>query len=54
MPLYTEEDITDTLNALVNSEYQSLCQTVLAFGIPSSTLYNQYRKSKSRKESYVS
>jgi hypothetical protein len=52
--LYTEEDITDALNVLVNSEYQSLRQTVLAFGIPSLTLYNQHRKSKSRKESHIS
>jgi hypothetical protein len=54
MPSYTEEDITDALNVLVNGEYWSLHQTVLAFGIPSSTLYNQHRKSKSRKESHVS
>jgi phage portal protein BeeE len=54
MPLYTEEDITDALNVLVNGEYWSLCQTALAFGIPSSTLYNQHRKSKSRKESHIS
>jgi hypothetical protein len=40
MPLYTEEDITDILNVLVNSEYWSLRQTALAFGIPSLTLYN--------------
>jgi hypothetical protein len=42
MPLYTEEDITNVLNMLVNSEYRSLCQTALAFGIPSSTLYNRH------------
>jgi phage portal protein BeeE len=39
---------------LVNGEYRSLCQTALAFGIPSSTLYNQHQKSKSRKESHIS
>ena len=54
MPSYTEEDITNALNALVNSEYRSLRQTALAFGIPSSTLYNRHRKSKSRKESHIS
>jgi hypothetical protein len=54
MPSYTEEGIIDTLNVLVNSEYRSLCQTVLAFRIPSSTLYNRHQKSKSRKESHVS
>jgi phage portal protein BeeE len=54
MPSYTEEDITDTLNALVNSKYWLLRQTALAFRIPSSTLYNWHQKSKSRKESHVS
>jgi phage portal protein BeeE len=54
MPSYTEEDITDALNALVNGEYRSLRQTASAFGIPSSTLYNRHRKSKSRKESHIS
>jgi hypothetical protein len=54
MPSYTEEDITNALNALVNSKYRSLHQTVLAFGIPSLTLYNRHQKSKSRKGSHIS
>jgi hypothetical protein len=54
MPLYTEEDVTNALNALVNSEYRSICQAALAFGIPSSTLHNRRRKPKSRKESHIS
>jgi len=42
------------LNALVNGEYRSLRRTALVFRIPSSTLYNQRRKSKSRRKSHVS
>jgi hypothetical protein len=54
MPSYTEEDVTNALNALVNGEYRSIRQAALAFGILSSTLHNRRRKPKSRKESYVS
>jgi hypothetical protein len=54
MPSYTEEDVTNALNVLVNSEHRSIRQAALAFGIPSSTLHNRRRKPKSRKESHVS
>jgi hypothetical protein len=54
MPSYTEEDVNNALNALVNGEYRSIRQAALAFGIPSLTLHNRRRKSKSRKESHVS
>jgi hypothetical protein len=54
MPSYTEEDVTNALNALVNGEYRSTRRAALAFGIPSSTLHNRRRKPKSRKESHVS
>lgn len=54
MPSYTKEDITNALNALVNGEYRSLRRTALVFRIPSSTLYNRRRESKSRRESHVS
>jgi hypothetical protein len=38
--LYTKEDITNALNALVNSEYKSIHKAAIAFQIPSSTLHN--------------
>jgi hypothetical protein len=52
--LYTEEDLTNALNALVNGEYKSICKAVIAFQIPSSTLRDRRKKSKSRAESHVS
>ena len=54
MPSYTEEDITNALNALVNGEYKLICKAAIAFQIPSSTLYDRRKKSKSRTESHVS
>ena len=54
MPSYTEEDVTNALDALVNGEYKSLRQAALVFQIPYSTLQNRLRKRKSRKESHVS
>ena len=54
MPSYTEEDVTNALNALANGEYKSLRQAALVFQIPYSTLQNRLRKRKSRKESHVS
>ena len=54
MSLYTEEDVTNVLNALVNSEYKLIYWAVLVFQIPPSTLQNQLWKPKSRKESHVS
>jgi CMP-N-acetylneuraminic acid synthetase len=37
MPLYTEEDITNALNALVNGKYKSVRKAAIAFQISSST-----------------
>ena len=54
MPSYTEEDVTNALNALVNREYKSIRRAALVFQIPPSTLWNQLWKPKSRKESHVS
>lgn len=54
MSSYTEEDTTNALNALANGEYRSHRRAVLVLRIPSSTLYNRRRKSKSRRESHVS
>ena len=54
MPSYTEEDVTIALNVLVNSEYKLICKVAIAFQIPSSTLYDQRKKLKSRTESHVS
>jgi hypothetical protein len=38
----------------VNGEYKSIRKAAIAFQIPSSTLYNRRKKSKSRTESHVS
>ena len=54
MSLYTKEDITITLNMLVNSEYKSIRKAAIAFQIPFTTLQNQQKKSKSRIESHIS
>jgi hypothetical protein len=54
MPSYTEEDVTNALNALVNGEYKSICEAAIAFQIPSLTLRDRRKKSKSRTESHVS
>jgi hypothetical protein len=54
MPSYTEEDVTNALNALVNSEYKSIRKAAIAFQIPFTTLQNRQKKSKSRIESHVS
>jgi hypothetical protein len=54
MPSYTEEDVTNVLNALVNGEYKSIRQAALVFQIPESTLRYRLQKPKSRKESHVS
>jgi hypothetical protein len=40
MPLYTKEDVTNTLNALVNGEYKSIRKVAIAFQIPFTTLQN--------------
>jgi len=54
MPSYTEEDVTNALNALVNGEYKSVRRAALVFQIPASTLRDRLRKRKSRNESHVS
>jgi hypothetical protein len=54
MPSYTEEDVTIALNTLVNGKYKSIRKAAIAFQIPSLTLYDQQKKSKSRTESHVS
>jgi hypothetical protein len=54
MPSYTEEDVTNALNALVNSEYKSIRKAAITFQIPPLTLQDQRKKSKSYSESYVS
>lgn len=54
MPLYTEEDVTNALDALVNGEFKSLRRAALVFQIPKSTLRKQAQKQKSRIESHVS
>ena len=54
MPSYTEEDITNALNALVNGEFKSLRRAALVFQIPEITLQKRAQKRKSRIESYVS
>ena len=54
MPSYTEEDVTNALNALVNGEIKSIRKVAIAFQIPLSTLHDRQKKSKSRIESHVS
>jgi hypothetical protein len=54
MPLYTEEDETNALNALVNGEHKSIHRAALVFQIPTSTLRHRFRNRKTNKESHVS
>jgi hypothetical protein len=54
MPSYTEEDVTDALNALVNGEYKSIRKAAIAFQIPFSTLQKRRKNQKSYSESQVS
>jgi hypothetical protein len=54
MPLYTEEDVTDALNALVNGEYKSIRKAAIAFQIPFTTLQKRQKNQKSYSESHVS
>jgi hypothetical protein len=54
MPLYTEEDVTNALDTLVNGEYKSIRKAAIAFQILFTTLQNRQKKSKSRIESHVS
>jgi hypothetical protein len=54
MPLYTEENVTNASNALVNGEYQSIRKAAIAFQIPYSTLQKRRKNQKSYSESHVS
>jgi hypothetical protein len=54
IPSYTEEDVTNALNALVNGEYQSIRKAAIAFQIPYSTLQKRRKNQKSYSESHVS
>ena len=54
MPSYTEEDVTNALNALANVEYKSVRRAVTVFQIPISTLRDRLHKRKSRNEGHVS
>ena len=54
MPSYTEEDVTNALNALVNGEYKSIHWAVLVFQIPFSTLRYRLQNRKTKLESHVS
>jgi len=54
MPLYTEEDVTIALNALVNGKYKSIRKTAIAFQISPSTLQKRRKNQISYSESHVS
>ena len=54
MPSYTEEDVTNALNALANGEYKSIRRAALVFQIPYPTLRYRLQKPNLRKESHVS
>ena len=54
MPLYTKEDVTNALNALVNSEIKSIRRAVLVYQIPFSTLWYRLQNQKTKLESHVS
>jgi hypothetical protein len=54
MPLYTEEDMTNASNALVNSEIKSIRRAALVYQIPFSTLWYWLQNQKTKLESHVS
>jgi hypothetical protein len=54
MPSYTEEDVTNALNVLVNSEYKSIRKAAIAFQILFSTLQKLWKNQKSYSESHIS
>ena len=54
MPSYTEEDVTNTSNALVNGEIKSIRRAALVYQIPFSTLRYQLQTWKTKLESHVS
>jgi hypothetical protein len=54
VPSYTEEDVTNALNALVDGEHNSIRRAASVFQIPYSTLQDRFQNRKTRKESHVS
>ena len=54
MPSYTEEDVTNALNALVNGKIKSVRKAALVFQIPYTTLQNRHRNKKSSIKGHVS
>jgi hypothetical protein len=54
MPSYTEEDVTNALNALVNGKIKSVRKAALVFQIPYTTLQNRHRNQTSSIKGHVS
>jgi hypothetical protein len=54
MPSYTEEDVTNVSNALVNGKIKSIRRAALVYQIPFSTLRYQLQNRKTKFESHVS
>jgi hypothetical protein len=54
MPSYTEEDVTNALNALVNGKIKPVRKAALVFQIPYTTLQNRHRNQKSSTKGHVS
>jgi predicted nucleic acid-binding protein len=54
MPSYTEEDVTNAFNVLVNSKIKLIQKAALVFQIPYTTLQNRYRNQKSSVKGHVS
>jgi hypothetical protein len=54
MPSYTEEDVTNALNALANGEIKSIRRAALVFQIPFPTLRYRLQNQKTKLKSHVS
>jgi hypothetical protein len=54
MPSYTDEDVTNTLNTLVNGKIKSVRKAASVFQIPYTTLQNRHRNQKSSVKGHVS
>jgi hypothetical protein len=52
--LYTEEDVTNASNALVNGGIKSICWAALVYQIPFSTLQYRLQNQKTKLKSHVS
>jgi hypothetical protein len=50
MPSYTEEDVTNALNALVNGEYKLILRAALVFQIPYPTLRFDFKNQNQEKK----